>query len=78
VSELYKTYYSHPDVTYNDWRHRFLEQAALLWLRTDTHANIENLVTVIPMPAISALRDALSDMMSYVIDKKLELERLKQ
>lgn len=76
VKELYKTYYSHADVTYNNWAHRFVEQAALLWLRTDTDAKASDFMQIVPHDPV--VNYAVIDMLDYVDTKKKELEALKQ
>ena len=42
VAGCYELHYA------DDWKHRMLEQALLLWLRYDQHAHISNVLTILP------------------------------
>lgn len=42
VSDLYRGYYE------DEWADRFVEQAALLWLRTDRFAGLLDFMSIIP------------------------------
>lgn len=56
-----------------DWADRFVEQASLLWLCTDRHASINNLLSVMPM-ADDAVRAAVAMLQQRVDNELLEAE----
>lgn len=59
VSVLYEDYYG------DAWADRFVEQAALLWMRNDNKAEVDNFMQIIPQPekvlldAVQRLKDRL-------------------
>lgn len=66
VTDLYKGFYQ--DTAYD----RLVEQASLLWLRTDRHANIRNLTEVMPTPD-KKLTEAVDALVARVAEKKKEV-----
>lgn len=73
VSSMYKAKYGA-----DAWADKFVEQAALLWMRTDVRANITNFRSVISDPGSTDLLDA-TDRMVVRVDKALaDLQALKE
>lgn len=68
VSGAYSAYYG------DEWRDRFVEQAALLWLRTDRHANVGDFMQI--MPGSDALRAAVAAMVDRIEADKKQLREL--
>jgi DNA polymerase-1 len=70
VSGLYAGYYT------DDWSDRFVEQACLLWLRTDRHAVITNFMDI--MPWAHSLHPACLRLVERVNEQRAILEGLRQ
>lgn len=71
VSSLYKGYY------HTTWADRFVEQAALLWLRTDRYAGITDFTQIIPaMPIGGPLASAVIRMNERVATARAVLGEL--
>lgn len=70
VSGAYSAYYG------DEWRDRFVEQAALLWLRTDRHAMIGDFMQI--MPVSDALNAAVGRMQDRVYEQRQMLRELGQ
>lgn len=68
VRTLYEGYYG------NEWAARLLEQALLLWLRTDKHAVLDNVFTILPRH--SALMDAMDKINLRIKETYAEAHRL--
>lgn len=60
----------------DDWADRFVEQAALLWLRTDRHAELLDFLTVIPSPAQEVLGAACTRLCDRVAIARAEAEAI--
>ena len=68
VTGLYRGYYE------AEWPDRFVEQATLLWLRTDRHAHLHDFGTIMPIgPKVDAAAHRMSER---VAAKRKELEAI--
>jgi DNA polymerase-1 len=78
VRKLYKDYYDAKNI---NWADRFVEQAALLWLRTDNRASVSNFSSNQGCSNISAsfcteVLEAVNRLERRVIDARTEINEL--
>lgn len=74
VSRMYASTYG------EEWQDRFVEQAALLWLRTDTHASVRDFAGFIPglgHPGVSRVLEAFNRLETRVLDVYAEIESIR-